>query len=376
MAWLRQMVSGVGIARMVERASGWAPGLLLAASIALISVACAQWIAALWLAGARSPISPVTLALVFGLLVGNVHVWPRCFDAGLRFAAVTLLRLGIVLLGLQLSVVQVVQVGVVALPIVGLVMVTALVVGVGLASALRLPPTLGLLIAVGTSICGVSAIAATGPTIQARREEVAYAIAVITLFGLAATLIYPVAVPWLVGLDSVRMGIFLGAAIHDTSQVSGAALMVEQLHGEEAVVQTAIVTKLLRNAAMAIVLPLAALWAARGQAVAPLAVAFPPFVLGFLLLAALRTGGDALLVGDAGVFGAAGAEAWMALQRTTTTGASALMVVALAALGVNTRVRDLRGLGMRPLAVGFLTAAAVAGVAWGFIVAWVAPVTG
>jgi uncharacterized integral membrane protein (TIGR00698 family) len=351
------------------------PGLLVAAALAFVSTSLAAWIGNWWLAGARSPISPVTLALVMGLVLGNAWVWPARLEPGLRYASVTLLRLAIVLLGLQLSVAQVAQVGLVALPIVAAVIASALLVGVGMARALRLPNALGLLVAVGTAICGVSAIAAAGPTIRARREEVALAIAVITLLGLAATLSYPLLVPGLLGPDPLRMGIFLGVAIHDTSQVTGAALMVAQAGGGEGVVRAAVVTKLLRNATMVVVLPLLAWWSARGSAAAPLARAFPSFVLGFLALAALRTVGDLGVAAGGDAFGLLPLATWLGLQQLGASAAGSLMVMALAALGMTTRFRTLLTLGPRPFVVGFVTAAAVALLAWALVDAWVVPLS-
>ena len=91
---------------------------------------------------------------------------------------------------------------------------------------LKLPSRLATLIAVGTSICGVSAIVATGPAIEAEDEEVAYAVATITIFGILATFLYPYLAHALFGQNATAAGLFIGTSIHDTSQVTGAALIV------------------------------------------------------------------------------------------------------------------------------------------------------
>ena len=358
----------------IKRAKGIAPGLCIALLLAGVSSTAAEWIGTVWFGGARSPVSPVTLALLLGLAFGTLRVWPAELEEGVRFASVTLLRFAIVILGLQLSLLQVAQTGLVALPLVVATVTVALLTAVVLARALRLQSALGLLVAVGTAICGVSAIAATGPAIRARREEVAVSIAVITLLGLVATLLYPLLVPNLLGPDPLRIGLFLGVAIHDTSQVTGAALMVAQASGEEGVVQTAIVTKLLRNATMVIVLPLVGWWSLRGGAVAPMATAFPRFLLGFLTLAALRTLGDLTLSAGGDAFGILPPDSWGWLQRFGAASASALMVVALAALGMGTPLGSLRTLGLKPFVVGLFTAVAVALLAWGLINTWLPPV--
>ena len=92
---------------------------------------------------------------------------------------------------------------------------------------------LGVLIASGTSICGVSAIIATAPAIEADEEETTYAIGTITIIGLIATLIYPYITELVLNLNVVQAGFFIGMSIHDTSQVTGAALIYDQLWGYE-----------------------------------------------------------------------------------------------------------------------------------------------
>src|SRR4029453_17942071 len=151
-----------------------------------------------------------------------------------------------------------------------------------------------------------SAIAATGPAIGARDDEVSYAVGCVTLFGLFALLVYPFAAQWLFAGDPRLAGLFLGAAIHDTAQVAGAGMLAAQHYGDPAVLDTAAVTKLLRNAFMIAVVPAAASWHHRGASAgvrAPrLTQAVPRFVLGFLALALVRTLGD---LGGAAPFGGA-----------------------------------------------------------------------
>ena len=136
------------------------------------------------------------------------------------------------------------------------------------ARALGLPSRLGLLIAVGTGICGNTAIVAIGPVIGAREDETSYAVGCVTLFGMLALLLYPSLAHALFGADARQVGLFLGTAIHDTAQVAGAGLLYAQQYGAPAALDVATVTKLVRNLFMLVVIPLAA-WLHRRTADAP-----------------------------------------------------------------------------------------------------------
>ena len=154
------------------------------------------------------------------------------YEGGLKFCLRQVLRPGIMLLGLRLSLAAVGQIGLVGLPvIVGCIAVGARRWSPGSTRALGLPRRLGSLIAVGTSICGVSAIVATGPVIDAEEDEVSYAVACVTLFGLLALFSYPFLAHGLFRGDARLAGLFLGTAIHDTAQVAGAGLMYRQQYG-------------------------------------------------------------------------------------------------------------------------------------------------
>jgi uncharacterized integral membrane protein (TIGR00698 family) len=212
------------------------------------------------------------------------------------------------------------------------------------ARVVRIEGRLAVLIAVGSAVCGNTAIVATAPVIGARAREVAYAVATITLFGTLAVFLYP-AVGRALALPEPSFGLWAGVAVHDTSQViaTGAA------YGPGAL-DVATVVKLIRNAFMApLLLLIAAAWAARShEASGPtgrgLRRALPWFVLGFLGLAALRTVGAI----DAG-------------QATTLdTVARSLILVALAAVGMSIHVGELRETSWRPIAVGFAVALALA----------------
>jgi uncharacterized integral membrane protein (TIGR00698 family) len=227
---------------------------------------------------------------------------------------------------------------------------------------LGLPARLGTLIAVGTAICGNSAIAAIGPAVGAKDDEVSYAVGCITLFGLFALIAYPFAAPLLFAGDPRLAGLFLGAAIHDTAQVAGAGMLAAQHFGDATVLETAAVTKLLRNAFMIVVVPAAAWWHSRGvaghaRARVRFTQAVPVFVLGFLALALVRTLGDLAFAGPA----------WSHAIASVQSLSAGCLALAMAAIGLGTNLRTLRGLGWRPLAVGFAAALTTGAVAFALI---------
>jgi uncharacterized integral membrane protein (TIGR00698 family) len=259
-------------------------------------------------------------------------------------------------------------------PIVLLCIASALYLTVQASKRLRLPERLGILIAVGTSICGVSAIVATAPTIDAEDEEVAYAVGVITLFGILAMLLYPLLAFQIFEGDPVKAGLFLGTAIHETAQVSGAAVQFADTYSLPRGLEVATVAKLVRNVFMAGVIPLMALYRSRWTDTvrseskwAAFRRTFPQFILGFLVLALLRSlgdlgldsGGKALLIWDE--------MGWTALCGSLKSWAVFLMTVALAGVGLSTNLGSLRKLGFRPMAVGMGAALLVGFVSLGTI---------
>lgn len=350
----------------LRRAPSLLPGVLLTGALAVAATRLADLAGTRLLHMDKTPVSPVMLGIVLGMLLGNVLRLPDAVRPGLRFAGTKLLRLGIILLGIRLSVVEVAHLGAAGLPVVLACVASGVALSAAMTRGMALPPRLGTLIGVGTSICGVSAIAATGPAIGARDEEVSYAVAVITVFGLLAMLVYPFVVTALFGGDPVSIGMFLGTAIHDTSQVNGAALIYAQTHDAPRVVDVAIVTKLVRNLFMIVVIPVLAVRHAdaapdgtRGGPGRWLRL-FPHFVLGFLGVAAFRSLGDAML--GAGAPWPWDATAWASLQHALQEGSGQAMLLALSAVGLGTDLRAMRRLTLRPFFVGLGSALGVAAV--------------
>jgi uncharacterized integral membrane protein (TIGR00698 family) len=343
---------------------GLCPGLVLALGLAFVGLQGSAWIGKSVLRFKESPVSPIMVALVLGLLIRNTVGLPQVYEVGLKFCLRHVLRFGIMLLGLRLSLLAIGQIGEVALPIIAGCIITALVLVSWINRALGLPRRLGSLIAVGTSICGVSAIVATGPVVEAEEDEVSYAVACITLFGLVALFSYPFLSHWIFGGNARLAGIWLGTAIHDTAQVAGAGLMYGEQFGSREAQETAMVVKIVRNLFMAVVIPLMAVLYHRGTGLESARKArprwhqvVPGFVLGFVALAAVRSLGDHFFLGSE-----SSTAAWKARLATADLISAWCLVTAMAGVGLGTGLAKLRILGWRPICVG-LSAAALVGVA-------------
>jgi uncharacterized integral membrane protein (TIGR00698 family) len=337
------------------------PGVALAGGLALAARSASRFLGVDLLGFEKSPVSAIMLAIAIGLLVRNTVGLPRVYDDGLRFCIRGVLRVGVALLGIRLSLLAAGSIGLTALPIVAVCIGAALTVVTLAGRFLGISRRLASLIAVGTSICGVSAIVATAPVVDASDDETAYAVACITIFGMLALFAYPFFAHWFFDGDPHRMGLFLGTAIHDTAQVAGAGLMAEQQFGDPRAMDSAIVVKLVRNLFMIAVIPLMAVLYHRGgestQTPPPWYQLIPGFVVGFVAMVALRS------IGDAGerAFGVLDAETWHGAIASCTQFATWCLMLAMAGVGLGTRFSSLRRLGWKPLAAGLVAALCVGG---------------
>jgi uncharacterized integral membrane protein (TIGR00698 family) len=353
----------------VDKVPSLLPGLLVAVLFAWLSVWLSKFIGVSLLGFDKTPVSAVMLGILLGLIIGALVPLPQVLKPGFKFAVKKVLRLGIIMLGIRLTIFDVFKLGVYGVPIVLICIVGALFFTTRINKWLTLPERLGTLIAVGTSICGVSAIVATGPSIDAKEEEVAYAVAVITIFGLLATLVYPYVTNTIFAGEALKVGLFLGTSVHDTSQVVGSATVYADVFSSPLALDVATVTKLVRNVFMAAVIPFMAFYYARktrrqGEFAGKRANALkllPLFVLGFLAAAVIRSLGDAGVNAGGSAYGLWDAAAWKSIYGTIKTWAGNLLVVALAGVGLSTDFRTFKGLGVKPFLVG-LAAALVVGV--------------
>jgi uncharacterized integral membrane protein (TIGR00698 family) len=297
--------------------------------------------------GGRAVVSAVAIAIVLGILVRNLVGLPAACRPGVALGARRLLRIGIALMGAQLGAAQVLETGARALLVVATCILLALVVVRLISVRLGLSERLATLLGVGTSICGVSAIVAASPLIDAKEEETSLAVATITVFGLLAVLAYPL-VGRMLGLSDIFFGTWAGTAVNDTSQVLATGLIYSQ-----PAAQVATVVKLTRNLFMApVIVGLSTWYVARSSRAAARRLSWwsvvPGFLLAFLALAALNS---------------AGAFPPPAL-RVFREASAALLVVALAGVGLETDIAAIRRIGPRPFYAGLAAAAFMAVISY------------
>ncbi|MBV8877727.1 MAG: putative sulfate exporter family transporter [Gammaproteobacteria bacterium] len=359
-------------------APGWvalrraAPGLALAIALASLARVLAQAFAAGVGGLPKFPLSPVMCAVLLGMLWRNSVGVPGWATSGLAWTMHRLLRVGIALVGLRLTLAGATAIALTALPVAISCLTVALLAGLAIARALAVPRRLGLLLAIGTAVCGCTAVVAMSPVIRARHAETAFAVTCVVLFGCIAMLCYPWVAGHFLAASPTHAGIFLGTAIHDTSQVIGAALIYSQQASAPAALAAASVAKLLRNLSIAVLLPAAAWWARREaeragepRSLEPMHTGaardaatetttrtplVPLFVLAFIGFILVRTAGDAI----------AGASAvWPALINTGYTASDLFLTCGMTAVGLSVSFTDMWRIGWRPLLSGFVVATLV-----------------
>jgi len=317
-------------------------------------------------------ISEILVAVVLGLYLRNAVGLGDRVQAGIKFSINRILRFGIILLGLRLSLQDVIATGLTSLLLVMACISIALALAYFAGRLFKIPTRLAALIGVGTAICGNSAIVATAPVLDANEEEVSFAVATITLFGLLAVLVYPFA-GHLAGLTDRAFGLWAGTAVNDTSQVVAVGSIFS-----EAALNVATVVKLTRNTLMAPLIVLFGVVYARGfnrdmSEDAAQASRFdwrkmiPGFVIGFLLMSLVRTAGVALLVLPQSVSEPGDLMAAASFLKICEEISKFAILMALAGVGLNTDIASLRRIGLKPLLVGTCVAVVLALVSLGLI---------
>lgn len=334
------------------------PGMGAACAIAFSALFLSTWLGSDLFNLGRSPVSPVMLAVLAGVLIRNTVGVNTRLERGLVVSSCTVLRIGLALVGLRLSITGLGALGLQALPVVIGCMSTTWLILPRLARAFGLRGPLVTLLTVGTSICGCTAIMAVAPAIRARAEETGYAVTLVVCIGLVGMLLYPLLAHSLFGNDAVAAGIFLGASIHDTSQVVGAALLYSGQYLAPETMEAATVTKLLRNLTLIAIVPLlAAQYADRSTAGAGenqgnIMSLLPGFVIAFVGMAIVRTLGD--VASNASPDFAR--MLWTLGLLLANQASELLLTVGMAAVGLTVELGGIRRVGWRPLAAGVLAA--------------------
>ena len=311
-------------------------GLLLCLAIAVPA----------WLLGQAAP---VVGGPVFAILIGMTLTlfWndKGRMQAGIAFTSKKILQYAVILLGFGLNLSEIAKVGAQSLPIIVSTITTSLAMSVLLCRLLKMKANISTLVGVGSSICGGSAIAASAPVIGADDEEIAQAISVIFLFNVIAALTFPT-LGGALGLSNDGFGLFAGTAVNDTSSVTAAAAAWDGAHGSNTL-DTATIVKLTHTLAIIPITLALAVWRAakarqsRGvtSGTFSLKKVFPFFILFFVLASVVTT------VCTAAGIPAAAFSPFKALSKF-------FIVMAMAAIGLNTNIVKLVRTGGKPILMG------------------------
>lgn len=307
------------------------PGLLICIVIAVPS----------WFLGQAVPVigGPVFSILIGMVLTLLIHQ-KETLQPGVTYTSKKILQAAVVFLGFGMNLTEILEKGRQSLPIIISTISTSLIIAFILYKALKLKTNNAILVGVGSSICGGSAIAATAPVIQASDEEVAQSISVIFLFNVLAALIFPT-LGGLLHMSNEGFGLFAGTAINDTSSVTAAATAWDGLHASHTLEAAAIV-KMTRTLAIIPITLILAIYHERKEKKTEgssfsLKKTFPYFVLFFILAAVVTT-----------VF-----HLPVSVTAPLKDVSKFLIIMAMAAIGLNTNIIKLVKTGGKPIFTGF-----------------------
>jgi uncharacterized integral membrane protein (TIGR00698 family) len=333
------------------------PGVLLCLAIAVPSWFLVMFVPALEVIGA-----PV-IAIIVGMILSLIIKKKDAFTSGIAFTSKKILQYAVILLGFGLNLATIGKVGLTSLPIIISTIATSLIVAFIMYKLLKVPSKTATLIGVGSSICGGSAIAATAPVIDADDEEIAQSISVIFLFNVIAALIFPTLGGFL-GMSNEGFALFAGTAVNDTSSVTAAASTWDSMHGTGSMVlDSATIVKLTRTLAIIPITLVLAFVRMRkekngntsSKTKVSLKKIFPMFILYFVLASVITTIATSVLTGQAldianNIFGF--------LKQLSKF----FIVMAMAAIGLNTNIVKLVKTGGKPILLGFTCWVAITGV--------------
>ncbi len=335
----------------------YVPGILVCLAISLPSWLLVKFIPVLEVIGA-----PV-IAIIAGMIITLILKNKQPLTCGITFTSKKILQYAVILLGFGLNLTTIAQVGGTSLPIIISTIATSLIVAFAMYKLLKIPSKTATLIGVGSSICGGSAIAATAPVIDADDEEIAQSISVIFLFNVIAALIFPT-LGGILGMTNEGFGLFAGTAINDTSSVTAAASTWDTMHGTNGMVlENATIVKLTRTLAIIPITLVLSFIRIRKEKKANTDTKtkvnfkkiFPMFILYFVLASVITTILTAVLSGEA--LNAANSVFGFLKQLSKF-----FIVMAMAAIGLNTNIIKLVKSGGKPILLGFTCWVAITAV--------------
>ena len=327
------------------------PGIFLAFVLFIFSQGFNNIVGIEMLGYEKSPISTAMIAILMGIALSNTFKMRENFLLGLDFTQKYILKLGIICLGIQLKPFEFLKFGTIAIPLIIVCIISVLIIIKLLIKKLKISTKMAYLISIGSTVCGTTAIMATAPIIKASKSEVAYAIANMTVFGIISMLVYPYFANVYFNGEPLFVGLFLGTAIHETSQVAAAGLIYDQQFNSPETLNIATVTKLIRNTFLVIMIPLFAFLYNRNTTKTKkysLLDIFPYFVLGFIGMIIFRNIGDQIFLTENTQ------KIWQNSISNIKDSAKIFLSMAMAAVGLSTNLKDLKLMGYKPFVVGFI----------------------
>ncbi len=313
------------------------PGVLVTVVLAIV----ATFISGLQIVKETVNFSPLIIAILLGVVIGNTVKFPETFKPGLTFSLKKILRIAIVFLGFRLTFQSVADVGIEGLILDTFILVSTFLLGVWISRRFfGLDPQMSYLIASGSSICGASAVLATAPVVKAEMHHAAMAVATVTIFGTIAMFVYPVVYKagLTLGFDDITYGLWTGATVHEVAQVVAAGFAVSEDAGNTATI--AKLTRVMMLAPLLIALSyfLARKHATHGTGVALRDIPIPYFVFGFIAM----VGVNSMNVIPSGIV------------HYINVIDGFLLTVAMAAMGIETNINKIKGVGMKPIYVALI----------------------
>lgn len=325
-----------------------APGILLVTAIYFIVVLIHEYLFML----AKIPAIPLSLlCLISGIILGNIISLSPSINSGRDWVKKNILQLAIIFLGFKISIAQVLELSMSSLILILMIFLLVAVLFYFLKNIFNKDQELVRLIGIGTAVCGVTAIMASSSILKSKERDVTIAILIVVLWGSIAVFAYPFLVEQMFSTPEAK-GLFLGVGIHDTSQVIASALVHFDLYQQEAVLETATLTKLIRNLFLAILIPYLAISLHRdNKKASSLSLAasslksIPLFVYGFVAMIILRS-----ILDNSNNFS-------LELERVLELNSQLVKILfslALISLGLSINIKKLRGLMLQPTIVGFV----------------------
>ena len=293
---------------------------------------------------------PVSLlCLIIGLIIGNLVYLPSSWVRGTDYVKKNILQIAIVFLGLKISLVQIFEVGLSSLALIMSIFLLVFVLGVILQRIFLKEKELISLIGIGTAICGITAIMASSSILKSKEQDVAIAVLIVVLWGSVGVITYPFFAEWFFSSE-ISKGLFLGVGIHDTNQVLAASLIHFDINGNSVVLETATLTKLIRNLFLALLIPYLAI-KVQSNSLKQIGLFkqvtdnIPLFVYGFIFFILIRTISDHIM---------ASSLIWEQILTWNHQLVSSLLGFVLIALGLSIKIKELKDLSRSSIAIGLI----------------------